>query len=226
MKKINKIVLLLIGLIFLSTYSPQKIITSEQKIELFNIKNIKIKNNLLIQKSEIEENLSHIYNKNIFLIKSKDIQSSLEKIDFIQKIEVKKKYPDAIIVTIYETKPIAIINIKDRKFFLDSSFKVLPINDNINYGILPNIFGEDTVKSFKYFYSALKKNNFPIKKVKNFYFFKSERWDIQFQNNKIIKYPYEDINNAIKTSIELIKRNDFKNYNIIDLRMHDKVVVE
>ena len=30
MKKINKIVLLLIGLIFLSTYSPQKIITSEQ----------------------------------------------------------------------------------------------------------------------------------------------------------------------------------------------------
>ena len=65
MKKINKIFLLLIGLIFLSTYSPQKIITSEQKIELFNIKNIKIKNNLLIQKSEIEENLSHIYNKNI-----------------------------------------------------------------------------------------------------------------------------------------------------------------
>lgn len=226
MKKINKIVLLLIGLIFLSTYSPNKTILSKQKIDLFKIKNIEIKNNLLIKKSEIEGNLKHIYNKNIFLIKSKDIQSSLEKIDFMKKIEVKKKYPDAIIVTVYETKPIAIINIKDNKFLLDSSFEILSIKDNVNYDKLPNIFGEDTVQSFKYFYSILKKNNFPIKKVKNFYFFQSERWDIQFLNNKTIKYPYKDLDLAIKTSIELINRNDFANYNIIDLRMHDKVVVE
>jgi cell division septal protein FtsQ len=226
MKKINKIVLLLIGLIFLSTYSPNKTILSKQKIDLFKIKNIEIKNNLLIKKSEIEGNLKHIYNKNIFLIKSKDIRSSLEKIDFMKKIEVKKKYPDAIIVTVYETKPIAIINIKDNKFLLDSSFEILSIKDNVNYDKLPNIFGEDTVQSFKYFYSILKKNNFPIKKVKNFYFFQSERWDIQFLNNKTIKYPYKDLDLAIKTSIELINRNDFANYNIIDLRMHDKVVVE
>jgi len=226
MKKINKIVLLLIGLIFLSTYSPNETYISKHKKNLFNIKNIEIKNNLLIKKSDIEENLNHIYNKNIFLVKSKDIQSSLEKIAFMKKIEVKKKYPDAIIVTVYETKPIAIINIKDEKFFFDSSFKILPISNYIYYDKLPNIFGENTEKSFQNFYSILKKNNFPITEIKNFYFFQSERWDIEFKNSKTIKYPYNDIDNAIKISIALIKRNDFKNYNIIDLRMHDKVVVE
>ena len=34
------------------------------------------------------------------------------------------------------------------------------------------------------------------------------------------------IESAIKKSVELLKREDFKDYNIIDLRIHGKIIVE
>ena len=42
-------------------------------------------------------------------IKRSDIEVPLKNIDFLEKIEVKKKYPNTVIVKIYETSPIAII---------------------------------------------------------------------------------------------------------------------
>lgn len=226
MKKINKIFLLIIGFIFLSTYSPKTTVLSKNEINFFNIKNITVTNNSLVKKNEIIKNLKHLYNKNIFSVKSIDIQKPLQKINFIEKVEVKKKYPDKIVIKVYETYPIGIINIKKEKFFIDSSYKLVSLNENINFKTLPNIFGEDIGEYFKHFYIMLQNHNFPIKNIKNFYFFQSERWDVQFHNNKIIKYPFIEVEEAIKKSIELINRDDFKNYSTIDLRIHGKVVVE
>ena len=45
-------------------------------------------------------------------------------------------------------------------------------------------------------------------------------------NNKIIKLPDNNIDDAINKSIELLEREDFKNYNIIDLRVDGKIIVE
>ena len=76
------------------------------------------------------------------------------------------------------------------------------------------------------FYNQLKKNNFPDKKIKNFYYFQIGRWDLQLLNNKIIKFPHNNTDDAIIKSIELLVDKDFKNYNIIDLRVDDKIIVE
>ena len=67
---------------------------SKKSDELFKIENIEIKNNLLINKSEIKGKLNNIYKKNIFFIKSTDIEEPLKKINFLEKIEIKKKYPN------------------------------------------------------------------------------------------------------------------------------------
>ena len=45
-------------------------------------------------------------------------------------------------------------------------------------------------------------------------------------NNKIIKFPHNNTNDIIKKSIELLDRKDFENYNIIDLRIDGKIIVE
>ena len=45
-------------------------------------------------------------------------------------------------------------------------------------------------------------------------------------NSKLIKFPITKINKAIIQSVDLFERQDFESYNIIDLRMHDKVIVE
>ena len=227
MKKIYRSVLLLIIFIFLSTFNPKTLdIISEKETELFKIQKIEILNNFLVKASEVEKKLSEIYNKNIFLIKRNDIEQPIKNIDFLEKIEVKKKYPNTIIIKIFETKPVAIV-FKDKvKYLLDNSSKLISLEKNKNFDHLPIIFGEDAEKNFVSFLNHLINNNFPQKKIKNFYYFQIGRWDLQLINNKIIKFPDSNIDKAIKKSIKLLKREDFKNYNIIDLRVDGKIIVE
>ena len=227
MKKIYRFALLLFIFIFLSTFNPKTLDTiSEKKTELFKIQKIEILNNLLVKTSEVEKKLSGIYNKNIFLIKRNDIEQPIKNIDFLEKIEVKKKYPNTIIIKIFETKPVAIVFKDKTKYLLDNSSKLISFEKNKNFDNLPIIFGEDAETNFVSFLNHLINNNFPQKKIKNFYYFQIGRWDLQLMNNKIIKFPDSNIDKAIKKSIKLLKREDFKNYNIIDLRVDGKIIVE
>ena len=126
MIKLYKIILLSLAFIFLSTYSPNKFhLISKKNNIFFNIKNIIITNNLLIKKSELHKKLNQLYNKNIFLIKREEINESLKKIDFLEKIEVKKKYPNTIIIKIFETEPVAILFKSKSKYLIDSSSNLI-----------------------------------------------------------------------------------------------------
>ena len=227
MKKIYIIILLLISFIFLSTFNPSKFSTNlNEKNDFFKIKNIKISNNFLIEKKEIYEKLNQIYNKNIFLIKRSDIENPLKKINFLKKIEVKKKYPDTIVIKIFETKPIAYLFKNKIKYLLDSSSNLVLFEKDLHFNQLPNVFGKGAENDFINFLKLLNNNNFPSKKILNYYYFQIGRWDIQLENNKIIKFPYNNIEESIRKSVELLKRKDFRNYNIIDLRIDGKIIVE
>ena len=227
MKKLYRIVLLILVLIFLSTYSPNKFdLILEKNNTFLKIQKIKIVNNFLIKSSEIKEKLSTIYNRNIFSIKKKDIEEPLKEINFLEKVEVKKKYPNTIVVKIFETKPVAILYKNKAKYLLDSSSNLIFFENNMNFNQLPSVFGIGAENYFVYFFNQLENNNFPINDIKKFYFFQIGRWDLQLANDKIIKLPHDNIEDAIKKSIELLNRKDFQNYNIIDLRVDGKIIVE
>ena len=227
MKKFYKVIILLIVLIFLTTYNPNEAnISPKKNSSFFTIQNIEIVNNSLVQISEIREKLNPIYKKNIFFVKRKDIEEPLKSIDFLEKIEVKKKYPNIIIIKVYETRPIAVLFRKGDKLLLDSSSNLIDLNKKMIIDNLPNIFGEEAENNFINFFNQLEKSNFPIKKVKNYYYFQIDRWNLELYNGLIIKFPPVKIKEAIQQSIELLNRKDFNNYNIIDLRIHGKIVVE
>ena len=227
MKKFYRVILLLIAFIFLSTYNPNKFnLIPEKSNSLFEIQNIIIINNFLLTKTTVNEKLSRIYNKNIFLIKRKDVEKLLEGINFLKKIEVKKKYPNTLIVKIFETKPVAILFKDKTKYLLDNSSNLISFADNMNFNQLPSVFGDNAENNFVYFFNQLENNNFPINEIKNYYYFQIGRWDLQLLNNKIIKFPHNNTEDAIEESIELLDREDFKNYNIIDLRVDGKIIVE
>ena len=227
MKKLYRIVLLILVLIFLSTYSPNKFdLILEKNNTFLKIQKIKIVNNFLIKSSEIKEKLSTIYNRNIFSIKKEDIEEPLKEINFLEKVEVKKKYPNTIVVKIFETKPVAILYKNKAKYLLDSSSNLIFFENNMNFNQLPSVFGIGAENYFVYFFNQLENNNFPINNIKKFYFFQIGRWDLQFANDKVIKLPNDNVEEAIKKSIELLDRKDFENYNIIDLRIDGKIIVE
>ena len=79
---------------------------------------------------------------------------------------------------------------------------------------------------FLEFYQKLNFYQFPIAKIKNFYFFKIGRWDLELINNQIIKMPPTKLNEAISQSVRLLNRKDFKKYNIIDLRINGRIITQ
>ena len=226
MKKLDRIVLLT-TLIFLSTYSPSEFnLTLEKNSDFLKIKKIIVKDNFLIKTNKIEEKLIKVYKKNIFLIKKEDIEESLKGIDFLKKIEVRKRYPDTIIVRIFETKPVSILYKNNTKYLLDSSAKLIFFDDNMNFKKLPSVFGKGAENHFIYFFNQLENNNFPTENIKKFYFFQIGRWDLELLGNKVIKFPHKNVKEAIIKSIELLNRKDFENYSSIDLRIDGKIIVE
>ena len=227
MKKFYKIILLITALIFLSTFNPKEFNLDKKKGNtLFKIENIEIKNNFLINKDEIEEKLNIIRKENIFFIKRENIEKPLKEIDFLQKIEVKKRYPNTVIIKVFETKPVAFLFKNQVKYVIDSSSNLIAFNKDMKFNNLPGIFGEKAEENFISFFNQLKKNNFPNKKIKNFYYFQIGRWDLQLMNNKVIKFPHNNIEDAIIKSIELLDHKNFKSYNIIDLRIDGKIIVK
>ena len=226
MKKLYRIILLLLIFSFLTTYSPKEINVLPNKSFFFKIENIEIINNYLISTNTIDEKMNKIYGKNILFIKRKDIQSLLSSIDFLKKVEVRKKYPDTIIIKVYETKLVAVLFKKDQKYLLDSSSNLIPFNTNDLLKNLPSVFGEGAEKNFINFFKKLEKNNFATKRIKNFYYFQIGRWDIQLLNDQKIKLPSNKTTEAIQQIIELLDREDFKKYKVIDLRINDKIIVE
>ena len=227
MNKFYRIFLLLILLIFLSTFNPFDLnLLSPSRTSFFNIKIIEVENNTLISKEKIIKNLSNILDKNIFLIQKNEVKDPLKKLNFLKDDEVKKIYPNKIIIKVSETRPLAILLKNKKKFIIDSSSNLIPVKEKDNFKDLPQVFGEGAEINFLYFTNLLKKNNFPLKQVKIYYYFQIGRWDIQFINDKIIKLPYNNIDEAILKSIKLLEDKNFKIYNIIDLRVDGKIIVE
>ncbi len=227
MKKLYKIILLLAVLIFISTYNPNELGSNfKNNYDFFKVQKILVLNNTLVKKNIIKNKLDHIYKKNIFLIKRQDVEESLKEVDFLEKIEVKKKYPNTVIIKIFETKPVGILFKNKDKYIMDNLANLILFYENSKFIKLPNIFGDGAEKDFLNFFDKLNVNKFPKEEIKNFFYFRIGRWDLELVNNKTIKFPHNVKNDVIKKSIELLQRKDFQNYNIIDLRIDGKIIVE
>ena len=83
--------------------------------------------------------LSHIYGQNILFVNRKDLENPLKSINFLNKIEVKKKYPNRIVIKVYETQPIAILYKKNNKYLIDNLSNLITLNKNIYNNDLPNV---------------------------------------------------------------------------------------
>ena len=135
MKK--RVVIALALLILFSTIIPQI------KIQLikFNVKNIGIENNFFIKDKDLKNSLAPIFNKNIFLLKNKEIEKILQNNSLIKSFEVKKIYPDTLKIKIIEKKPIAILFSKKKKFYLSEEIDLIEFNNLTGFTDLPYVFG-------------------------------------------------------------------------------------
>ena len=82
---------LIILFILLSTYTPKFSLIKNLKL---NIQKIKIENSFIVDQKRIRENLSFLYEENLFFLNNSQIESYLKKENFIESFSIKKVYPN------------------------------------------------------------------------------------------------------------------------------------
>lgn len=215
---------LIIGLILfllLSTYNIQETFRFGSDLK---INEIIVENNEIISHQEIKKKLMFLYERNLFFLNMNNIKINLKEIDFIKSFEIKKIYPNKIKIRVFEKKPKFIIQTKkSKKYFTadGTSIKYLNLKKFEN---LPVVFGD--AKNFKRFLNDLKIVNFPVEKLKKFYFFDSKRWDVVTNKNQLIKLPIIGYKESLKKFIYLSDQESFKKFKVFDFRIKDQLILK
>jgi len=111
----NKPILGIALFILFSTFISQNKIT----INKFKIKEIKFENSNILEDQELITSFYFLYDKNIIFMNSNEIKKNLDQKSFIEKLEIKKIFPNKLVIKVFEKEPIAIIiNSFQKKFYL------------------------------------------------------------------------------------------------------------
>ena len=215
---------LIIGILLLSLFSTYNIKFNKTFFSNLQIKKITIENNKIIKDKEIKEKLSFLYETNFFFLRTKKIEKKLREIQFIESYQIKKIYPNNLIIKITEKKPIAIIQKSKQKKYFTVRGDLIDFRKIKKFEDLPTVFGDE--KSFSTFYVNLKNINFPFKEIKTFYLFESKRWDLLTLKNQLIKLPINNYNKSLLNFISLKDQANFEKYKIFDYRIKDQLILK
>ena len=215
---------LIIGLLLLFLFSTYNIKLNKTFFSNLQIKKITIENNKIIKDKEIKEKLSFLYETNFFFLRTKKIEKKLREIQLIESYQIKKIYPNNLIIKITEKKPIAIIQRSKQKKYFTIRGDLIDFRKIKKFEDLPTVFGDE--KSFSTFYMNLKNINFPFKEIKTFYLFESKRWDLLTIKNQLIKLPINNYNKSLLNFISLKDQANFEKYKIFDYRIKDQLILK
>jgi cell division protein FtsQ len=218
-RKGKKIIIYLILLISVGSINNIEL----NKIKFSEIKNIKVSG--LDSKSNIIllDNIKNLNLDNIFFINGKEINNIINSSNLIEKYNIFKKYPSSLDINIEKTKFLAKIN-KNGKILIVGSNGRLSEN-NFNNKSLPFIFGKINIEEFLKFKKIIDQSKFSYEDIKNLYFFSSKRWDLELNNNMIIKISKNNIEESLMYAYEFIKNQNLKDIRIIDLRVANQIII-
>ena len=89
---------------------------------------------------------------------------------------------------------------------------------------LPSIYGDFKTKNFFELKDIMQETNFNFSDVKNLYFFKSGRWDIETKQGLIIKLPQQNLKQSLEIFFDFKKIKDLKEIKEIDLRQNNQII--
>jgi|TARA_B110000238_G_scaffold195610_1_gene235061 cell division protein FtsQ len=218
--KKNKIIIYLLLLFILSTTNGK--FSENQRSYSSTINQINIVGLSKINNTKISNELNNLFFKNILLIKKEEVQRVISKYNIIEEYSVKKVYPSTININIKRTKFVARLSKNDQ--LVGANGKL--IEDKENREILPYIFGKFNSVDFLTFKKNIILSKFIFTKLNTLYFFPSNRWDILTNDNILIKLPQDNISESLNLAYKMISSNEFKNINLIDLRVSNHLIVK
>ena len=188
------------------------------KINEITVKGLDDKNNL-----ELMENLKFLKLNNLFFLKKKDITDIINSNNLVENYSVYKKYPSTINIEIDKAKFLAQLKKDNKLYLLGSNGRLI---EKTNYkDNIPFIFGDFNNKNFFELKDVIDKSSFDYGDIKNFFFFKSGRWDIETKNGLLIKLPKDNLKKSFQFLNSILNQDKEKKIIKIDLRQYNQIII-
>ena len=172
---------------------------------------------------DLQEKLKFLMIHNLFSLNKFEVEKIINMNNLVENFSVIKKYPSSLKIEIKKTKFLAYVKQNDDTFFFGSNGRL--INTNEMSQTLPLIFGKFENKDFFKLKEVIDEVNFEYKDIKNLFFFKSGRWDIETFSGVMIKLPKSDTDQSLKLVLQILKDNQFRNIKLIDLRQKKQIII-
>ena len=219
----QKYVIYLIIFLLLSSVNNINLTKFREKISSLKIIQVEGLNKNLNNK--IKRDLDFLINSNIYKLNNEIISNKLDKYNYIDNYKVFKEYPSKIKIELVQAKFLAETIKNNQRYFIGSNgklidYKIFNYKENI-----PNVFGNFTSKDFIELNEVLKKTNFKFEHIQDIFFYPSGRWDIKTKKNLILKLPRKNVYKAIDKFNLISKNEELKEYNVIDLRIPNQLIL-
>ena len=145
-----KIFFYFIIFLILSTIQIQKQVLINLKISEIEVKGLSFEDNLTIKNS-----LRELENKNLLFVKKKIFDQKIKDYNLIDTYNVKKIFPNKIIIEIEKTKFVGVFLKNDKKYFIGKNGKLIDYYKN-NYE-LPLVFGNPKLSLLIKFFKVIEK---------------------------------------------------------------------
>ena len=188
------------------------------KIHQIEINGLDKNNNL-----ELAIKLKNMKLGNLFFIEKANIIKIINSNELVEKYSVFKKYPSSLKIDIIKTDFLAYIKKDNKNFLLGSNGKLIKsreINKN-----LPYIFGDFNNSDFFNLKKNIDESNFKFEEVKNLFYFKSGRWDIETFSGLIVKLPKDNVVQSLNLLIDILDKLDSNKISKIDLRQKNQIII-
>ena len=189
-----------------------------KEIDTIKISGLSEKDNSILLKE-----IKNLSLDNIFLINKEDIVKKINSNTLIEKYEIFKRYPSSLDIAIDKTKFLAKLNKNEKIFIIGSNGKLS--KNNLSYNHLPFVFGRPDINEFLNFKEIIDQSKFSYDEVKNLYFYSSKRWDIELNNNIIIKLSKDYPKDSLKFAFEFLDNSNFGDIKIIDARVKNQIIL-
>ena len=219
-QQINKKIFIYLFIFFsLGTFTNKEFLNfSYPKINNYEIIGLSEFNN-----NQIHQDLFELKYENLFFLEKNKVLKIINNHKIVEKFFVFKKYPSNLKIKIQGTNFLAITQKKGLNFYIGSNGNLIKVeNQKID---LPFIFGNIEIKEFLKLKKIIDSSNFDYKNIKNLYYFKSRRWDIETKNDLIIKLPLKKLEASFEILLKIYGNEEFKEFKIIDLRQHNQVIL-
>jgi cell division septal protein FtsQ len=192
-------------------------------LQLFKIDLINISGLNDVENSNLYEKITNYKKKNIFFIDNLEISKNINSNNLVEKFWIFKEYPSTININLIKTNFLGIVKINNIDYLIGSNGKLIKKRNDKAID-LPFIFGIIDANDFLILKKILDQSNFDVSKIENFYYFKSNRWDIKTKKGLIIRFPSEINVNLLNTANQIIEDENFKNIKTLDFRQTNQII--